>query len=63
MNKKLKIGIFSFTCDEGCSIVFIELLNDNFAKWKDIIEFKHFRALKSKNEITDIDVAFIEGAI
>ena len=28
-----------------------------------MIEFRHVRVLKSKNELSDIDVAFVEGAI
>ncbi|MEM3373716.1 MAG: hypothetical protein QXE31_00700 [Candidatus Woesearchaeota archaeon] len=62
-NKKLKIGWFSFSCCEDSTIVFIELMNDNYEKWRNLLEFKHARVLKSKNELSDIDVAFIEGAI
>ena len=63
ITKKLKIGWFSFSCCEDSTIIFIELMNDNFFKWKDMIEFRHVRVLKSKNELSDIDVAFVEGAI
>lgn len=62
-NKKLKIGWFSFSCCEDSTIVFTELLNDNYFKWKDLLEFRHMKVLKSKNELSDIDVAFVEGAI
>ncbi|MEM3606999.1 MAG: hypothetical protein QXE30_05085, partial [Candidatus Bathyarchaeia archaeon] len=34
-----------------------------FFKWKDLIDFKYFKLLKSKNELKDLDVAFVEGAI
>ena len=61
--KKLRIGIFSFTCDEGCSISFLEILNKKFFEWKDFIDFKHFRLLQSKSEIKNLDFAFVEGAI
>lgn len=61
--KKLKIGWFSFSCCEDSTIIFIELMNDNYFKWKDLVEFRHVRVLKSKNELSDIDVAFVEGAI
>lgn len=61
--KKLKIGWFSFSCCEDSTIVFIELMNDNYFKWKELVEFRHARVLKSKNELSDIDVAFVEGAI
>ena len=39
--EKLKLGIFSFTGDEGCVIVFTEILNDYIFKWKDLVEFRH----------------------
>ncbi|MEM5778388.1 MAG: hypothetical protein QXK49_02040 [Candidatus Aenigmatarchaeota archaeon] len=60
---KLKVGLFSFTSDEGCSMIFLELMNSYFFKWKDLIDFKYFKLLKSKNELKDLDVAFVEGAI
>ena len=40
-----------------------EMLNDNFFTWKKLLDFKHFNVLKSKNDMTDLDVAFVEGAI
>lgn len=61
--KKLKIGIFSFTGDEGCVIVFTEILNDYIMQWKDLLEFKFARALQKKNTLKGIDVSFVEGAI
>lgn len=57
------MGIFSFTGDEGCVIQFLEILNYKFFDWVDKVEFKNARVLKSGNEITPLDVAFIEGAI
>jgi len=62
-SRKLKVGIFSFTGDEGCVIVFTEILNDYLAKWKDLVEFRFARALQKKNSIRGIDVAFVEGAM
>ncbi len=61
--KKIKVGIFSFTCDEGCSITFLEILNKKFSEWKDFLDFKHFRLLQKKSQIKGLDIAFIEGAI
>ena len=61
--KKLKIGWFSFSCCEDSTMVWIELMNDNFFKWKDLIEIKHARVLKDKNNMKGMDVAFVEGAI
>ena len=61
--KKLKLGIFSFTCCEGCSVVFIELLNKRFFEYKKLIDFRNFRQLKSNKVIDNLDLAIIEGAI
>jgi coenzyme F420-reducing hydrogenase gamma subunit len=63
MQKKLKVGWFSFSCCEDSTIIFTELLNDNYEKWFKLIDFKSIRVLKSKSEIKDMDVAFVEGAI
>ena len=60
---KLKVGLLSFTSDEGCSMIFLELMNNHFFEWEKIIDFKYFKLLKSKNELKDLDVAFVEGAI
>jgi coenzyme F420-reducing hydrogenase gamma subunit len=60
---KLRVGLFSFTSDEGCSIIFLELMNNHFSEWEKLIEFKYFKLLKSKNELKDLDLAFVEGAI
>jgi len=61
--KKLRAGLFSFTGDEGCVITFLEILNYKLVDWKDKVEWVHARVLKKNNELKDIDVAFIEGAI
>lgn len=61
--KKLKIGWFSFTCCEDSTMIWIELMNQNFFKWKELLEIKHARVLKKDNKLRDIDVAFVEGAI
>ncbi|KKT73457.1 MAG: NADH ubiquinone oxidoreductase 20 kDa subunit [Microgenomates group bacterium GW2011_GWA2_44_7] len=61
--KKLVVGWFSFTCCEDSTILLTELLNDHLDQWKKVVEFRYFKALKTKNEIRELDVAFIEGAI
>ncbi len=61
--KKLVIGWFSFTCSEDSTILLAELLNRHYDEWKKVVEFRYMNAIKSKNEIRDLDVAFIEGAI
>jgi sulfhydrogenase subunit delta len=60
--KKLVIGWFSFTCCEDSTIILTELLNDHFDEWKKLIEFRHMKVLKTKNDLSNLDVAFIEGA-
>jgi len=61
--RKLKVGLFSFTSDEGCSMIILELMNNHFFEWEKLIDFKYFKLLKSKGELKDLDVAFVEGAI
>lgn len=63
MTKKLKMGWFSFSCSEDSTIIFTELLNDHFREWKQMIDFKAFLRLQKKEELTDLDLSFIEGAI
>jgi coenzyme F420-reducing hydrogenase gamma subunit len=63
IKKKLKIGWFSFSCCEDSTIIFVELMNDNYFKWKELVEFRHVRVLKANNQLSDIDVSFVEGAI
>lgn len=60
---KLKCAWFTFSCCEDNTIVMTELLNDHWSEWSKILEFKHFRTLKSKNSMEPFDIAFIEGAI
>ncbi|MEK7127897.1 MAG: hypothetical protein AAB838_04225 [Patescibacteria group bacterium] len=61
--KKLVIGWFSFTCCEDSTILLTEMLNDHLVEWKKIVEFRYFKALRYKNFIENLDVAFVEGAI
>lgn len=61
--RKLVIGWFSFTCCEDSTILFTELLNDHFFRWRQLIEFRHMKALQTNNSMENLDVAFIEGAI
>src|ERR671910_3755221 len=62
-HKRLLVGWFSFTCCEDSTILFTELLNDHLDEWKMVVEFRHLRVLKTRNTLSDLDVAFIEGAI
>jgi len=61
--KKLKVAFFSLTCDEGCSISFLELLNKKYEEWKDFLEFKAFRLIQEREDLEDIDLAFVEGVV
>ena len=60
---KKKIGIFSLTCDEGCSIFLIEIFNKKLIEWLDDIELYYFLSVKDRREIKDLDVALIEGVV
>lgn len=60
---KLAVGWFSFTCCEDSTIVLTELLNDHLDEWKKVVEFRHVARLKTRNSLSGLDVAFIEGAI
>ena len=61
----IKIGLFSFTCCEGCMIVFIEALNKKYDEWinSNKMQIVNFRALKKVLPISQMDIAFVEGAI
>jgi len=61
--KKLRVGWFTFTCCEDSTMIFTELLGDHYFEWKDLIDFVHFKTVKGKNELANLDVAFVEGAI
>lgn len=65
MDKKLRIGWFSFTCCEDSTIIFSELLNTHYQEWFKKIEFVHARILRKDDtqDIKEMDVAFVEGAI
>ena len=61
--KKIRIGLTSFTCDEGCSIAFLEVLNKKFADWEKTIDITYSRILRGKNELKNIDIMFVEGSV
>jgi coenzyme F420-reducing hydrogenase gamma subunit len=65
MAKKIKkrIGIFSFTCDEGCSVYLVEIFNKKLLGWLEKIELAYFLTIKDKTEIKNFDIAIIEGII
>lgn len=63
MGKKLRVGWFSFSCCEDSTIIFTELLNEYYKEWLDKIEFCSALVMKKKEDIRNLDVAFVEGAI
>lgn len=65
MENKLKIGWFTFTCCEDSTIIFTELLNTHYKEWLKRLDFVHAKVLKKdlNNGLTDMDIAFVEGAI
>lgn len=63
MQKKLRIGWFTFTCCEDSTIIFTELLNTHWKEWKEKIDFVHAKVLKTNNSLSEMDVVFVEGAI
>jgi len=63
VQKKLRVGWFTFTCCEDSTVIFTELLNDYWREWKKLIDFRHARVLKSHNILDALDVAFVEGAL
>jgi len=65
MDNKIKVGWFSFTCCEDSTIIFTELLNQNYKLWLSKIDFVHARIFRrdDSQEIKPMDIAFVEGAI
>lgn len=61
--KRLRVGWFTFTCSGDNTIVFMELMNERHGDWMKKLDFVHATMLKPKNEMKEMDVAFIEGAI
>lgn len=59
----LKTGFFSFTCCEGCTVVFLEILNKKYDEYMKKLKIENFRQLKTNEEIKSLDIAFVEGAI
>jgi len=60
---KQKVGFFSFTCCEGCTVMFMEVLNKKFDDYMKKMKIMNFRQLKTNKKINKLDIAFVEGAI
>ena len=63
MSKKKQLGIFSFTCDEGCTIYLIEIFNDKLIPWLEKVELRYFLSVRDKRDFDHLDIALIEGVI
>ena len=64
MGKKLAVSWITFACCEDSSIIFVEMLNQHFFEWKEKLDFRYCKMLKSKNnDFEGSDVTFVEGAI
>lgn len=61
-NKK-RVGVFSLTCDEGCSIFLTEIFNHKLIPWLEKIELVYFLSVKDKTEIANLDIALVEGVV
>jgi sulfhydrogenase subunit delta len=61
--KKAKVGWFSFTCCEDSTIVFTELMNTHYDEWRKIIDIRAARILRKKENLKNLDISFVEGAI
>lgn len=62
-NKKKIVGVFSFSCDEGCSIFLTEIFNTKLIPWLEKMELVYFLALKDHKEVDYYDIAVVEGVI
>lgn len=60
---KKKVGIFSFTCDEGCSIYLTEIFNTKLLEWLEVMEIVYFLSVKDHSEVEELDIALVEGVI
>jgi len=63
MSNKKRVGIFSLTCDEGCSIYLIEIFNQKLLPWLEKMELVYFLSIKDKTEFDGLDIALVEGTI
>ena len=59
--RKPILGFFTFTCCEGCQ--FTVLFIDKIMSILERFNIVYFNLLKEKNEVTELDLAFLEGAI
>ncbi|MEK7203383.1 MAG: hypothetical protein AAB653_03640 [Patescibacteria group bacterium] len=63
IDEKKRVGIFSLTCDEGCSIYLIEIFNKKLFDWLKKMRLVCFLTLSDKREIKNLDIALVEGVV
>lgn len=61
--KKKRIGVFSLTCDEGCSIYLTEIFNHKLVEWLGKAEFVYMLSIKDHVSIKNLDIALVEGVV
>ena len=60
--QKKKIGIFSFTCCEGCQLQILDL-EKRLLDMMNLVDISYFKLAKENSAIEFMDIAFVEGAI
>ena len=60
---KKKVGVFSLTCDEGCSIMLTEFFNTKLLEWLDFMELFYFLSIKDHRPMENMDIALVEGVV
>lgn len=60
---KKRVGIFSLTCDEGCSIMLTEIFNTKLEGWLKKMDLIYFLSLKDASDYQKLDIALVEGVV
>lgn len=58
----IQVGIFSFTCCEGCQLQILDL-GERFSELAKYFDFQHFRLAQEKNIEGKFDIGIVEGSI
>ena len=61
-NSKKKIGIFSFTCCEGCQLQILDL-GPRLLKLLAVADITYFKLVQERNIFDKFEIAIVEGAI
>ncbi len=62
-DKKKTVGVFSYSCDEGCSIYLTEIFNTKLIGWLEKMDLVYFLSIKDHREVDHYDIAIVEGVI